>query len=258
MKLKDQVAMVTGGAQGLGLAISEAIAREGAKVVICDVARSKLKDTGEQLAASGYAVLSIECDVTDPISVDHMVEKSIRQFGGIDILVNNAGGSGGDSAYTFLEPGYSRDIWGPVLKLNLEGTINCSMSVIPHMIERKSGRIINVSSQSAKYSSEMSGPVYAAAKAGQLGLTRNLAVKLGAHGINVNAVVAGVVISGPRMEGKWNALTAQERDEKLAAIPLRRLGTAQDIARAVVFLASNDSSYINGASIDVNGGRFMS
>jgi NAD(P)-dependent dehydrogenase (short-subunit alcohol dehydrogenase family) len=258
MRLKNKVAIVTGGAQGLGLAIAEALIQEGARVVICDVAHAKLKDAEERLAKSGCALRSIDCDVTDPRSVDQMVGKCIQEFGCIDILINNAGGSGGDSAYTFLEPGYSRDIWGPVLKLNLEGTINCSMSVIPHMIEKKSGRIINVSSQSAKYASEMSGPVYAASKAGQLGLTRNLAVKLGVHGINVNAVVAGVVISGPRMEGKWKALTEQEREEKLASVPLRRLGTPQDIAQAVVFLASNDSSYINGASLDVNGGRFMS
>jgi NAD(P)-dependent dehydrogenase (short-subunit alcohol dehydrogenase family) len=258
MKLQDKGAIVTGGAQGLGLAISEALCREGAKVAICDVAMDRLEEAQARLNQNGYSVRAIFCDVTDPQSVHQMVSTCLAEFGGIDILVNNAGGSGGDSAYTFLEPDYSRDIWGPVLKLNLEGTINCSMSVIPHMIERKSGRIINVSSQSAKYSSEMSGPVYAASKAGQLGLTRNLAVKLGIHGINVNAVVAGVVISGPRMEGKWNALTAQEREEKLASIPLRRLATPQDIAQAVVFLASNESSYINGASLDVNGGRFMS
>jgi 3-oxoacyl-[acyl-carrier protein] reductase len=258
MRLQDKGAIVTGGAQGLGLAISEALGREGAKVAICDVAMDRLEEAQARLNQNGYSVRAIFCDVTDPQSVHQMFSTCLAEFGSIDILVNNAGGSGGDSAYTFLEPGYSRDIWGPVLKLNLEGTINCSMSVIPHMIERKSGRIINVSSQSAKYSSEMSGPVYAASKAGQLGLTRNLAVKLGIHGINVNAVVAGVVISGPRMEGKWNALTAQEREEKLASIPLRRLATPQDIAQAVVFLASNESSYINGASLDVNGGRFMS
>ena len=258
MRLQNKVAVVTGGAQGLGLAISEALAEEGARVAICDVSTDRMAEAQDRFDECGSSVRTFFCDVTDPRSVNEMIGKCLTEFGCIDILVNNAGGSGGDSAYTFLEPTYSRDIWGPVLKLNLEGTINCSMSVIPHMIERKTGRIINVSSQSAKYSSEMSGPVYAASKAGQLGLTRNLAVKLGSHGINVNAVVAGVVISGPRMEGKWKSLNQKEREDKLAAIPLRRLGTPEDIAQAVVFLASDESGYINGASLDVNGGRFMS
>jgi 3-oxoacyl-[acyl-carrier protein] reductase len=258
MRLKNQVAIVTGGAQGLGLAMAEALAKEGARVVICDVALDSLQKAEIRLKQSGYSVRAITCDVTDPSSVHEMVATCLRDFGAVDILVNNAGGSGGDSAYTFMQSGYSQDVWGPVLKLNLGGTINCTMALIPHMMERKRGRIINISSQSAKYSSELSGPVYAASKAGQLGFTRNLAVKLGVHGINVNAVVAGVVISGPRMEGKWKALSKQEQDEKLASIPLRRLGTPQDIARAVVFLASDEASYITGVSLDVNGGRFMS
>lgn len=257
MRLKDRVAIVTGSGRGLGKAMALTLSREGAKVVVSDVESQYIEEVVAEIRDKGGVAVGISCDVSKPAEVKEMVITSLNEFKRIDILVNNAGGSGGDTGNIFLE-GLPLEVWERMIDVNLKGTIHCSMAVIPHMIEKRYGKMINISSQAGRYASELAGPYYAAAKAGQLGFTRQLALKLGPYGIYVNAITPGVIISGPRVEKMWLTSTEKDRQEMVSKIPLRRLGTAEEIANVVVFLASDESSYITGVTIDVNGGRFMS
>jgi NAD(P)-dependent dehydrogenase (short-subunit alcohol dehydrogenase family) len=257
MRLKNRVAIVTGSGRGLGKAVALALSREGAKVVVSDIEGQYVDEVVAQVRNNGGVALGISCDVSKPAEIKEMVINSLNEFKQIDILVNNAGGPGGDAGNIFLE-GLPQEVWERMIDVNLKGTIHCSMAVIPHMIERRYGKIINVSSQGGRYASELAGPYYSAAKAGQLGFTRQLALRLGPYGIYVNAIAPGVFISGPRVEKVWLARTEEDRKEMLDKIPLRRLGTAEEIANVIVFLASDESNYMTGTTIDVNGGRFMS
>jgi len=256
MRLQGRVAIVTGSGGGIGKAIAQALAKEGAKVLVNDIDRENLEATVREINSSGAIAMGVVADVADPSEVQEMVNRCVRELGKVDILVNNAGGSGGDTGDRFLE-GVPLHQWERMLDVNLKGTIHCTMAVLPHMMKARYGKIINISSQAGRYASELAGPYYSAAKGGQLAFTRQMALKLGPYGIYVNAVCPGVIISGPRVEGMWLARSEEERRQMLERIPLRRLGTPQEVASVVVFLASDESSYITGAVIDVNGGRFM-
>jgi len=257
MKLDGRVAIVTGSGNGLGKAIAISLARENAKVLISDIDIEGIKKVVAETREAGYKALGVRCDVTKPREVQRMVSTCLKQFGQVDILVNNAGGEGADMGNKFLEGIPFKD-WQQTIDVNLKGTILCAMAVVPHMIQKKYGKIVNISSQGGRYTSEMAGPFYAAAKAGQLGFTRQMALKLGPYGIYVNAIAPGLISSGPRVQGVWLKRTEDQRQEMLKKIPLRRLGTPEEIANVVKFLASDASSYITGTTIDVNGGRYMS
>ena len=209
-----------------------------------------------RIKSIGASAVAVRCDITDPEQVQAMVAACVSEFGHIDILVNNAGDGRFDGGNRFLEGLSVKDL-DYTINLNLKGTLLCTMTVMPHMIARRYGKIVNISSQGGRYSSEFAGPYYSAAKAGQLGFTRQMALKLGPYGIYVNAIAPGVIFAG-QTEESWPASTEEAHLEMLSKIPLGRLGTAEEVASVVVFLASNDSDYVTGATIDVNGGRFMS
>ena len=255
-RLEGRVAVVTGSGSGLGRTMAVSLAREGARVVVTDVNVPSMQHTVAQIRNAGSVALGVPCDVTDHGQVQEMVAACVRELGQIDILVNNAGGGRLDPGSRFLE-GISITNLDQTINLNLKGTILCTMAAMPYMIARKYGKIVNVSSQGGRYSSEFAGPYYSAAKAGQLGFTRQMALKLGPYGIYVNAIAPGVIFSG-QTEESWPASTEEVHREMLSRIPLGRLGTAEEVASVVLFLASSDSDYITGATIDVNGGRFMS
>ncbi len=257
MNLENRIAIVTGSGKGLGKAIALSLAEEGVSVVISDIKTKSIKNVVTEIKKAGGTTLGVRCDVTKPREVRKMVFQCIKKFGQVDILVNNAGGEGADMGNRFLE-GIPLKDWQKTIDVNLKGTILCTMATMPYMIQRKYGKIINISSQGGRYTSEMAGPYYAAAKAGQLGFTRQMALKLGPYGIYVNAIAPGLISSGPRVEHLWFKRTEGEREEMLKKIPLRRLGSPEDIANVVKFLASDSSRYITGATIDVNGGRYMS
>lgn len=256
MRLRDRVAIVTGSGSGLGKAMALSLSREGARIVVNDIESQYIEEVVAQIRNAHGIALGILCDVSKPPEVQAMVNSCLKEFGQIDILVNNAGGCAEDIGDRFLE-GLPHERWQRMMDVNLNGTIHCTMAVMPHMIKRKYGKIINISSQAGRFGSELAGPCYAAAKAGQLGFTRQMALELGPYGINVNAITPGLMVSGPRVESMWLARSEETRQEKLNKIPLRRLGTAEEAASVVVFLASEESSYITGATLDVNGGRFM-
>lgn len=254
--LEGKVAVVTGGARGIGRAITIAFVQEGAKVVVFDLDAedsSLIRELQEAIAACGKKCFYKKADITNMQEVRQAVEETIKAFGKVDVLVNNAGGGMNPVPLEDLE----EKEWDQVVNLNLKGTYICTRAVIKYMKEQRNGKVINISSQAGRSKSELSNLPYASAKAGVLGFTRQLAHEVGPFGINVNVIAPGLIMSGERIAKRWEERSEEERHKMLEAIPMKRLGKPEEIARVAVFLASEDSSYITGATIDVNGGRFM-
>lgn len=256
MRFRRKIAIVTASGGGIGLATSRVLAAEGASVVISDISTELVDEAVAVIRKDGGNVTGIVCDVTDPIQTDALYAACRDAFGVPDILVNNAGTAGGDIGNRFLE-GMPREVWQSMLNINLIGTFNATMSVVHGMLERKSGKIINTASLAGRQPDSQVGPYYAAAKAGVIGFTRHMAMVLAPSGINVNAIAPGIIVSGERRERMWNALPEAEKNAVLGGIPLGRLGRLEDITNLTTFLASEQSSYITGATIDINGGMFM-
>ena len=251
-RLLGKTAIVTGSSRGIGRAIALAFGQEGARVVV----NGRHEDTQEAarlIARSGAEVLAVLGDVTREEDVERLVRETVEAFGTVDILVNNAGGGVPPQPIEEID----LEVWEREIRVNLTGAFLCCRAVIGEMKKKRWGRIINMSSQAGRSSSELAGIIYASAKAGLLGFTRQLARQVAPYGILVNAVAPGVILSGERIETKWRERSDPERQEMLRAIPLGRLGKVEDVTPAVVFLASEEAGYITGAVIDVNGGRFM-
>ncbi|MDA8052143.1 MAG: SDR family NAD(P)-dependent oxidoreductase [Rhodospirillales bacterium] len=258
MRLNGKVAIVTGSAGGLGAAYAMAIAREGARVAVADVNAEGLHGTAEAVRATGAQCLAIEAELGNEAQVVAMVDQVLGEFTRIDIVVNNAGGALLGSTAEIEK--VDRYKWDRVLEMNLTSAMLMSRAVVPELKRQRSGKILNVSSRSARSTGWFSSVStdYVAAKAGVIALTRQLAKELGPYGINVNCLVPGFTISGPRLQAAWDSMTDEERNRMLEATPLRRLPRLDELASVVVFLVSEESSYITGAAIDVNGGSFMS
>jgi 3-oxoacyl-[acyl-carrier protein] reductase len=245
--LTGQVAVVTGAARGIGQACAWALAAEGADVVTADLGRSDATLAG--VRERGRRGMDVPTDVARRDSVRRLVERAVAEFGRIDILVNNAG--------TVARVGVEEttdELWDRDVNTVLRGTFYCIQAVLPHMRQRRSGKIVNISSVSGKIGGVASraagsdrgrsGPAYAAAKAGVLALTRWVAKDVGREGVYVNAVAPG---------GVETEMT-RGYDYGVENIPIPRMGQPEDVAQAVVFLASQMSNYITGAVLDVNGG----
>jgi NAD(P)-dependent dehydrogenase (short-subunit alcohol dehydrogenase family) len=251
--LENRVAIVTGGAKGMGRAISLKFAEEGCDVVVNALHIEGAEKVAEEVRSLGRRSLAIKADISNSAEVNDMVAKTIKEFGKIDILVNNAGGvgvQGGDSA-TATEAD-----WDRIIDVNLKGVFLCCVATIPHMKKQKYGKIINLSSMGA-VSPAVSVLHYHSAKAGVLGLTTNLAFELAPDNIYVNAIVPG-----PIETPFWDSLQppGPERDAFFAAlckkeVPLGRMGKPEDIAGPALFLASGMSDYVTGQVIYVAGGQ---
>jgi 3-oxoacyl-[acyl-carrier protein] reductase len=247
LDLSGQVAIITGAARGIGQACALALAAEGADIVTADLASSA--ETVAQIAALGRRGLDVPTNVTQRDSVNRLIERAIAEFGQIDILVNNAGTLGRVGVEDTTD-----EIWDRDVNTTMRGTFYCIQAVLPHMKARHSGKIVNISSVSGKIGGVASqgagttrgrsGPAYAAAKAGVLALTKWVAKDVGRDGIYVNAIAPGGVESEMTRGFDYNVQN----------IPISRMGKPEDIAQAVVFLASQMSNYITGAVLDVNGG----
>jgi len=253
-RLHDRFALVTGSAAGMGRAIAEAFLDEGARVTINDVNETLLKSTVDELKAKGFIAHGIEADVSNREEVFAMVDEIIKHFGRIDILVNNAGGAL-NTPHVLQEVGEIH--WNTVVDVNLKGTFFCCQAVIPEMAKQGGGVIVNISALAAHWRASLAGVQYTAAKAGLEGLTRQLAYDWGKAGIRVNAVAPTVTLTGERIQSLWDEKSEEEKQKVLSAIPLGRLGTPKEVASVVVFLASDESSYITGSTIDVSGGRYL-
>ena len=253
-RLLDRTAIVTGAARGMGFAIASALFQEGARVAILDVDEEGVVAAAKALDPTRSRVLGRKVDVTKKTDVAGFIKEMKDLWGKIDILVNNAGGAL-NTPY-ILEEIEDKD-WNLVVDVNLKGAFLCCQAVIPEMARQAKGAIVNISALAGHWRASLAGVQYTAAKAGVEGLTRQLAYDWGKAGIRVNAVAPTVTLTGDRIKGLWEAKTEAEKKKVVADIPLGRLGTMEEVASVVVFLASDESSYITGITIDVSGGRYL-
>lgn len=245
-RVKDKIAIVTGGARGIGKAICLKLAEEGAEVNIFDVA--DYSNTIEEIKQNGGNATGYTVDITDSSSVNKNVAEIIERNGTVDILVNNAGVvSTHENILSVTD-----EIWEREINIDLTGTFYCSRAVLAKMISQKSGKIINISSLAGDTGRIQTSPAYAAAKAGVYGLTMSIAKSVAKHGINVNAVCPGIMLTEITKSYPPDIL-----EKLLSEVPYTRGGKPEDIANAVLFLACNESDYINGTRIRVNGGSWM-
>jgi 3-oxoacyl-[acyl-carrier protein] reductase len=253
-RLLDRNAIVTGAGQGMGLAIAKALFQEGARVMLLDVNKDAVAAAAEEIDPSGTRAVGRRGDVTKLEGVQATVRELKALWKSVDILVNNAGGA----LHTphVLEEIQEKD-WNLVVDVNLKGTFLCCQAVIPEMARQGKGVIINMSALAGHWRASLAGVQYVAAKAGVEGLTRQLAYDWGKTGIRVNAIAPTVTLTGDRIQGLWEAKSEEEKRKVLSAIPLGRLGTMEEVASVVAFLASDESSFITGITIDVNGGRYL-
>jgi NAD(P)-dependent dehydrogenase (short-subunit alcohol dehydrogenase family) len=259
-RLDGKVALVTGAAQGIGQAIAHTLASAGAKLIISDRQAEKLAHTATALEQDGREVVYIPADVAKASEVDAMVRRGLDVYGAIDILVNNAGGSGNIGVDQIDE--ISDELWEEIIDINLKSAFLCCRAVVPHMVQRGQGSIINFSSMSAKGAFGPRGTSaarlpYAGAKAGIIGLTSQLSKDLGPSGIRVNAILPGFILTPPdaRVAQRYYELTEKEQADMVSSVPLGRPGKPEEVAAVVLFLASDAASFVSGAAIDVNGGR---
>jgi 3-oxoacyl-[acyl-carrier protein] reductase len=246
MRLQGKVALITGGARGIGREIALVFAREGADVAVADVNIEEAKKTCADIEALGRKAIALQLDVTDYAQAQEAVNKILDKLGKIDILVNNAG-----ITRDGLLLRMSQEDWDAVLGVNLKGTFNCSKAVSRVMLKGRQGRIINIASIIGLIGNAGQAN-YSASKAGIIALTKTCAKEFASRNINVNAVAPGFI------QTEMTAKLPEELKQKmLAAIPLNRLGSPSDVANACLFLASEAASYITGQTVVVDGGMVM-
>ena len=246
--------LITGGAGGLGSAIARSVIAQGGKVGILDTNSDAIQTLVSELTAIGGIAAGQKVDVRDSKSVTAAVNELAKALGSVDVLIAAAGGSLGTPRDL---DDISDEDFELVLDVNVKGTFNCARAVIPQMKKAGGGSIVTFSSIGGRSASPVTGVPYATAKAAILGLTRRLAKEVGEFGIRVNAIAPGLFLTD-RLEGMFNEMSKSDQAEVINAIPLGRMPNLQECVDPVLFLASNESSYITGSVLDVNGGRLMS
>jgi meso-butanediol dehydrogenase/(S,S)-butanediol dehydrogenase/diacetyl reductase len=257
MDLKDKVGIVTGAARGIGMAIALALVREGMNVLAVDLNMESLGDLIKNAEDLGAKILPLEVDVTSPDATERMARKAIDQWGQIDVLVNNAGVI---VAAPFVE--LKKEDWERIIQVNLGGVFHCCKAVVPHMIRRQAGRIVNIASVAGKRAAPLIS-AYSASKFGVIGLTQALALELGAYDITVNAVCPGFIDTAMwknHLNPALSPVMGVDRDSVLdhfakTNVALRRPQTPEDIAQCVVFLCK--AGNVSGVAINVDGGHTM-
>jgi len=251
--VRDRVAIVTGAANGLGREIAQLLAGEGARVAIADVDAAGLDKTASAITGRGGEALAVPGDLTEEAAAAALIDATVAHFGRVDILVNNVGGSRNAKIWEMKAAD-----WDFVLRLNLRPTFLCTRAAAPHMMKQRYGRIVCMSSGAREGTPwtayYQGGSAYSAAKAGVHGFVRDVALELSEHGVNVNAVAPGPIDTerfGPGLK-KMNE-TVEYSPNRMT--PLRRLGLPAEVAHAVLFLASEEASYITGHTLAVAGGR---
>lgn len=247
MRLKNKVAVVTGGAQGIGRAIALGLAGEGANIVVADLQGEKAKAVADEARAVGVEALSVETDVSKEASVKNLAEQTLSRFDHVDILINDAGIFPQARVAEMTE-----EIWDRVIDVNLGGNFLCSRAFVPSMRARKSGRVVSIASGIA-HTGAVNGAHYAASKAGIIGFIKALAREVGPDGITANAICPNIIDTGlPR-----GHRSAAELQERLTRNPLGHAMQPDDLVGAVLFLASGAAAYITGQAVNVNCGTVM-
>jgi 3-oxoacyl-[acyl-carrier protein] reductase len=248
-RLEDKVAIVTGGASGLGKTFCLALAREGAKLVVADIKEKEAGQTVKGIEAKGGQAISIKTDVTSEEATLAMAEATVKQFGKIDILVNNAALILGITRKPFIEipPGE----WDRLMTVNLKGPFLCARAVFPQMKKQGKGKIINLTSETA-FTGSRYMVHYVTSKGGIISFTKSLAVEVGQHGIRVNAIGPGFTDSAAS-----RSIIDDISNYDTRLTPLGRLEVPEDLVGALIFLASDDSDFITGQTLVVDGGRYM-
>jgi len=252
-RVQDQIAVVTGAAKGLGEAISYRLSQDGARLILADIDEPGLATTASKIREAGGEVVTFVGDITEEEPAFRLIENALENFGQIDILVNNVGGSRNSKIWQM-----SVEDWDYTMRLNLRGTFLCTRAAVPHMIKRKRGKIICLSSGAREGTPwtayYQGGSAYSASKAGVHGFMRDLALELAEYNINVNCVAPGPIdteIAGANLR-KLNETVDFSPDRMT---PLGRLGQPIEVANAVLFLASDEASYVSGHTLAVTGGR---
>ena len=250
MRLRDRVAVVTGGASGIGRAIVLALAREGARVAILDLNEAGATSAASEITAAGGESHPWRVDISDPARVDAVVGEVRGRWGTVHVLVNCAGW---DQPKPFVET--TPDFWDRILAINLKGPIACTRAVLPAMIEQKYGKIVTIASDAGRVGSTGEA-VYSAAKGGLIAFTKTIARETARHRINVNCVCPGPSDT-PLFQKEFAATSPKLAESLTRVIPWGRLGVPDDVAPAVVFLASDDAGFITGQTLSVSGGLTM-
>lgn len=250
LELDGKVAIITGTASqiGIGKAVAITLAKEGCDIVSCDIDLEGAIQTADAVKALGRKALAFKTDVSKKAEVGETVKAALKEFGKIDILVNTAGLASGGGP--FLQQ--SEEYWEKDISVNLYGTMNCIKAVLPGMMDRKYGKIVNFSSQSGRIGLPIS---YAAAKGAVLNITRGFAKEYGPYGINVNGIAPGIVPT--KFYGGGKGLPPEIAQRFSSEVPLRRIQTVEDMANAVAFLVSDVSKNITGQTISIDGGNVM-
>lgn len=247
MRLKDKIAVITGSARGIGKAIALKFAQEGAAVVISDLTLESCQETASEIEAiTRTKTLALAVDVTNSTSVEEMVKTVKKEWGRIDILVNNAGITK-DTLLMRMSP----DAWNAVIQVNLTGTFNCIKAVTRLMMKQQYGRIVNIASVVGLMGNAGQAN-YVASKAGVIGLTKSVARELASRNITANAIAPGFI-----QTPMTDKLTEDTIKNYLSRIPLGRMGTPEDVAKAAMFLVSSDADYITGQVLTIDGGMYM-
>jgi 3-oxoacyl-[acyl-carrier protein] reductase len=253
MSFKETVALVTGSSSGIGEAIARAFAAQGAAVVVNGRDAARIDGVVARIHADGGRAIGVRADVTRKAEVQGLIDGALATFGRIDIVVNNAGGEGAAKQVEEI----SEDDWDRVLATNLKSAFLVTQAALPVLKRRGGGRIVNISSQAGRAMTILAGPAYSAAKAGLQAFSRQAARQAAPFGININVVAPGIIRSNARIESLWDDLPQELKTRYLSDIPIGRLGENDEIVAAVLFLASPGASYLVGATLDVNGGRWM-
>jgi len=246
-RFKGKVAIITGSAQGMGKQAALDMTAEGAKVSISDILPDLLEETKKEIEGTGGECLSLICDITDRNQVDKMVDKTVKMFGTVDILINNAG---------LLIPATieetTDELIDRTIDINLKGVLYAIRAVTPIMKAKRYGRIVNVSSITGKRGDNTTTFAYGASKGAVITLTRSTARALGPYGITCNGIAPHAVLTN--LMRHWDEAKKKEVADK---IPLKRLGTVEDMSYLMMFLASDEASFITGETININGGYYM-
>jgi 3-oxoacyl-[acyl-carrier protein] reductase len=253
IRFDGRTAIVTGAAHGFGRAIALAFADLGARVVACDVVKTELEETARIAEGRGAHLDVRVVDVSDRHAVQAMVAATLDALGRIDILVNDAGGVLGQVGRPLEE--VTETQWRAIFAVNLDGAFYCSQAVAPAMKAARAGRIVNISSGAGLGISLTGIQAYASAKAGQIGLTRQLAHELGPWGITVNNVAPGFVRSNATTERQWESYGEEGQRRLVDNIALKRLGSPEDIVNGVLFFSSENAGWITGQTLSIDGGR---